>query len=343
MSEYWFPAEWARHRATWLSWPHNAETWPGDRLGRVQAVYRDFVRFLAQGEDVHISVPDVATATVLQHALHAEGADMRRIWLHLFPTNDAWCRDHGPCFVFERETGRKQIVNWGFNSWGSKYPYALDDQIPAKVSEALHVPLIEPDMIMEGGSIEVNGAGLLLTTTSCLLAPSRNPDLSKAEITAALQHYYGAEQVVWLGDGIAGDDTDGHIDDIMRFVAEDHVVTVIEENPADENYQPLQENQEKLKAVRLEDGSSLKITPLPMPEPVYDEGLRLPASYANFYIANAGVVVPLFGCPQDEVALETLRACFDRPVIGLPARDIVYGLGTFHCLSQQEPAVRKDI
>ena len=343
MSEYWFPAEWERHRATWLSWPHNAETWPGDRLARVHAVYCEFVRFLAQGEDVHIAVPDVATATVLQHTLHAAGADMRRIWLHLFPTNDAWCRDHGPSFVFDRESGRKHIVNWGFNSWGSKYPYELDDQIPAKVAEALHVPLIEPDMIMEGGSIEVNGAGLLLTTTACLLAPSRNPDLSKAEITAALQRYYGVEQVVWLGDGIAGDDTDGHVDDMTRFVTQNHVVTMVEENAADENYQPLQENLEKLKAVRLADGSSLKITTLPMPEPVYDEGLRLPASYANFYIANAGVVVPIFGGPQDEVALETLRACFERPVIGLPARDIVYGLGTFHCLSQQEPAVRKDI
>lgn len=343
MSPYVFPAEWERHRATWLSWPHNAETWPGTRLARVQAVYRQFVRFLAQGEDVHLAVPDVATATALQHALHAEGADMRRIWLHLFPTNDAWCRDHGPCFVFERATGRKQIINWGFNAWGSKYPYMLDNQIPARVAAALTVPLLEPGMILEGGSIEVNGVGCLLTTASCLLAPSRNPDLSKDDITAALQYYYGVEQVVWLGEGIAGDDTDGHIDDLTRFVARDHLVTVVEENPSDENFAPLQENLARLQALHLVDGMPLRITTLPMPDPVYDEGLRLPASYANFYIANAGVVVPVFDCPQDAQALAILQACFDRPVIGLPAREIVYGLGTFHCLSQQEPATRKDI
>ena len=342
MSDYHFPAEWERHRATWLSWPHNAETWPGERLARVQKVYREFVAFLAQGEDVHIAVPDVATATSVQHVLHEEGIHTERIWLHVFPTNDAWCRDHGPCFVFDKG-GHKHIANWGFNSWGGKYPYELDDQIPRLVAEAQSLPLLEPNMILEGGAIEVNGAGCLLTTTSCLLAPTRNPGMSKNEIEAALQTYYGANQIVWLGEGIAGDDTDGHIDDMTRFVAEDHVVTAIEENPDDENYQPLQENLKTLQSFRLRDGSRLKITTLPMPEPIYDEGLRLPASYANFCIANAGVVVPTFGCSQDEQALEILRSCFDRPVVGLPARDIVYGLGTFHCLSQQEPAVRKDI
>jgi len=276
----------------------------------------------------------------VQHALHDEGAHTERIWLHIFPTNDAWCRDHGPCFVFERSNGHKCIVNWGFNSWGSKYPYALDNQIPAKVAEALQVSLLEPNVVMEGGSIDVNGDGCMLTTASCLLAPTRNPDLSKDEITVALQRYYGVGQIVWLGEGIVGDDTDGHIDDMTRFVSRNHVVTAIEENPADENHLPLQENLEKLRAVRLQDGSPLKITTLPMPDPLYDDGLRLPASYANFYIANAGVVVPVFGCPQDEAALEILRNCFDRPVIGLPARDIVYGLGTFHCLSQQEPLLQ---
>jgi agmatine deiminase len=342
VGQYYFPAEWDRHRATWLSWPHNAETWPGERLGRVQAVYREFIRFLAEGEDVHVSVPDVATATAVQHALHEEGAHTERIWLHVFPTNDAWCRDHGPSFVFDPTNAHKYIVNWGFNSWGSKYPYALDNEIPARVAEAQSLPLLEPGMILEGGSVDVNGAGCMLTTTSCLLAPTRNPDLSKDEISETLMRYYGVDQVVWLGEGIAGDDTDGHVDDISRFVATDHVVTVIEENPADENFKPLQENLEKLRSVRLKDGAPLRITTLPMPEPVYDEGLRLPASYANFYIANAGVVVPLFGCPQDGVAMDILRGCFERPVMGLPARDIVYGLGTFHCLSQQEPAVRKE-
>jgi len=342
VSAYHFPAEWERHRATWLSWPHNAETWPGERLARVQSVYSEFIAFLAQGEDVHVCVPDVATATALQHALHEEGVHTERIWLHLFPTNDAWCRDHGPCFVFD-EGGHKCIVNWGFNSWGGKYPYELDDQIPARVAEAQVLRLLEPAMILEGGSIEVNGAGCLLTTTTCLLAPTRNPEMSKEDIEAALQKYYGADQIVWLGEGIAGDDTDGHIDDIARFVAADHVVTVVEDNPDDDNHKPLQENLEKLQSVRLRDGRPLKITTLPMPEPVYAEGLRLPASYANFYIANAGVVMPLFGCAQDEEALDILCGCFDRPVVGLPARDLVYGLGTFHCLSQQEPAVRKDV
>lgn len=337
MSQYVFPAEWGPHRATWLSWPHNRETWPGGRLSRVQDVYRKFVQFLAQGEDVHIAMPDAETAADLQHTLHAEGTAMDRVWLHVFPTDDAWCRDHGPCFVFDQAAGRKHIVNWGFNSWGGKYPYALDNQIPAHVAEALLLPLVEPGMILEGGSIDVNGAGCLLTTTSCLLAPNRNPDMSREEIEGALRRYYGVEQVVWLGEGIAGDDTDGHVDDITRFVSRNRVVTVVEDDPGDENYRPLQENLALLKSVRLTDGAPLAVVTLPMPDPLFDADLRLPASYANFYIANAGVVMPLFGCPQDERALEILRSCFERPVIGLPARDIVYGLGTFHCLSQQEP------
>ncbi len=333
-----FPAEWEPHESTWLSWPHSAETWPDGRLPRVQSVFRAFIRTIAQGEDVHLSVPDSETVEWLAADLRQEGAPMHRIHLHVFPTNDAWCRDHGPSFVFEKESGTKTIVNWGFNSWGGKYPFALDNQIPRLAAEALQLPLVDPGLIMEGGSIEVNGAGCLLTTTACLLNPNRNPGHTREAIEAALRRYYGAQQIVWLGDGIAGDDTDGHVDDMTRFVGESKIVTAVERDSNDANFEPLRENLARLRAVRLPGGRALDIAELPMPQPVFADGMRLPASYANFYIANAAVILPTFGCPQDAEALDILQACFDRPVVGLDARDVVFGLGTFHCLSQQEPA-----
>lgn len=334
---YCFPPEWAPHAATWLSWPHNADTWPAGRLARVQHVFVSFIRLLAQAEDVHLHVLDEAQRQAVARQLEAAGVLMDRISLHLFPTNDAWCRDHGPCFVFDRETGRKTIVDWGFTSWGGKYPYALDTRIPSQVAAACGVPRMDPGFVLEGGSIDVNGGGCLLTTTSCLLHANRNPGRSQEEMEDLLRYYYGVEQILWLGDGIVGDDTDGHVDDITRFVAEDMVVTAVEPKASDPNYAPLQANLALLQQARLADGRPLRIVELPMPEPVVADGMRLPASYANFYIANAAVVVPTFGCPQDAVALDILRQCFTRPVVGLAARDIVYGLGAFHCLSQQEP------
>ncbi len=339
---YYFPAEWAPHRATWLSYPHNPKTWPGDRMERILPVYNEFVRIVSTGEAVHINVRDASDARRTVQALAAAGAVMRNIVLHETPTNDAWCRDHGPCFVLDRETGRKTVINWRFNAWGGKYPYALDDRIPERVATLRGLPRVDPGLVLEGGSIDVNGAGGLLTTTACLCNPNRNPHLSTAELEAVLARYYGVDQVIWLGEGIAGDDTDGHVDDITRFIAATRVVTAVEPDAGDVNHAPLQENLERLKAVRGPDGGRLAITALPMPDPIVDEGLRLPASYANFYICNAAVIVPTFRCRQDAQALKILRGCFDRPVIGVDARDIIYGLGGFHCLSQQEPLAPGD-
>jgi len=331
------PPEWVRHESTWLSYPHTASTWPGG-IEKIFAPYNAFIRVISQGETVHISVQDRRAALALEKALAAIETVMDNIVLHVFPTNDAWCRDHGPCFVRDAGSGEKVIVNWGFNAWGGKYPYLLDDQIPSQAARVLDLPLVEPGLIMEGGAIEVNGAGCLLTTEPCLLNPNRNPVSSRADIEAALLRYYGASQIVWLGEGIAGDDTDGHVDDLTRFVSETRVVTAVETDPADVNYAPLRHNLEVLRAARLAGDAPLEIVELPMPEPVVFDGERLPASYANFYICNAAVIMPTFRCSRDAEAQAILQACFDRPVVGIDATDIIQGLGSFHCLSRQEPA-----
>jgi len=331
------PPEWAPHRSTWLSYPHAASTWPGG-IETIFAPYNEFIRVISRGETVHVSVQDRKAALTLEKELAAIGTVMVHVALHVFPTNDAWCRDHGPCFVFDADTGEKVIINWGFNAWGGKYPSLLDDQIPSQAARYLDLPLVEPGLIMEGGAIEVNGAGCLLTTESCLLNPNRNPGCSRPALEAALQRYYGAARVVWLGEGIAGDDTDGHVDDLTRFVSVTRVVTAVEADPADVNYGPLQENLARLRAVRLPDGTPLEIVELPMPEPVVHDGQRLPASYANFYICNAAVIMPTFRCKRDAEAQAILQGCFERPVIGIDATDIIQGLGSFHCLSRQEPA-----
>jgi len=256
-----------------------------------------------------------------------------------FPTNDAWCRDHGPAFLINPEAKQKVIVDWGYNAWGGKYPpFDLDDVIPAKIGERLGLPVYHPGIVMEGGSVDFNGRGTVITTTACLRNKNRNPQLNQQQIEGYLQNYYGVEQVLWLGDGIVGDDTDGHIDDITRFVNEDTVVTVIEENRNDENYHILQENLQTLKSMRLLNGKQLNIVELPMPEPVIYQDQRLPASYANFYIANSAVVVPTYRSKNDDKALAILQQCFPgRKVIGIDSTDIIWGLGSFHCLSQQEP------
>ena len=266
---------------------------------------------------------------------------MRVFFFHHHPTNDAWCRDHGPAFLIkEGAQQRRLIVDWGYNAWGGKYPpFDLDDVIPTLVADRLGLPVVYPDIVMEGGSVEFNGEGAVLTTTSCLLNPNRNPHLSQSELEQYLRHFYGVEQVLWLGDGIVGDDTDGHIDDITRFINRDTVVTAIEENRTDDNYHLLQENLETLKKMKLRDGSRLNIIELPMPGPVVYEDQRLPASYANFYIANSCVVVPTFRHANDDRALKILEGCFpDRQVVGVDSWDVIWGLGSWHCLSQQEPA-----
>jgi agmatine deiminase len=335
-----FPAEWHKHTATWLSWPHKEESWPG-KIGMIYPKYCEFIKILTEGELVRINVADEQMMAFAKQQLTIAGVNLNRVEFFEFPTNDAWCRDHGPAFLINQQTKQKAIIDWGYNAWGGKYPpFDLDDVIPTKIGERFGLPVYDPGIVMEGGSVDFNGAGTLLTTTACLLNKNRNPHLTQEQLEGYLQNYYGVEQVLWLGDGIVGDDTDGHIDDITRFVNEDTVVTVVEENRNDENYNILQENLQLLKTMRLLNGKQLNIVELPMPDAIIYQDQRLPASYANFYIANAAVVVPTYRSENDDKALNILQGCFkDRRVIGIDSTDIIWGLGSFHCLSQQEPEV----
>jgi len=335
-----FPAEWEKHEATWLSWPHKEASWPG-KLETIYKPYCEFIKVVAEGEKVRINVNDEATKAFALTELEKSGANLSNIEFYFNETNDAWCRDHGPAFLLNTTNNTKAVVDWGYNAWGGKYPpYDLDDVVPTKIAAHFDLPAYHPGIVMEGGSVEFNGAGTILTTTACLLNENRNPDLSKEQIETYLLAYYGGKQVLWLGDGIVGDDTDGHIDDITRFVNEDTVLTVVESNPLDENYLLLQENLNALMEMRLPNGKPLNIIKLPMPSPVIHEDTRLPASYANFYIANLSVIVPTFRDVNDPIALEIIQGAFpDRKVVGIDSTDIIWGLGSFHCLSQQEPAL----
>lgn len=338
---YYFPAEFSRHSATWLSWPHKEASWPG-KIAAIYPFYAQFVKELAKGEEVCINVADEAMKGFALRHFEEAGVDLEMVRFFLHPTNDAWCRDHGPAFLINPTAAQKKvIVDWNYNAWGDKYPpYDLDDDIPTRVGEALGLPVYYPGIIMEGGSVDFNGAGTVLTSTCCLLNPNRNPGLSQEKIEGYLRDYYGVDQVLWVKEGIVGDDTDGHIDDTVRFVNEDTVVTVVEEDKNDENYSLLQENLADLKGMRLLNGKQLNIVELPMPDAVVYEDQRLPASYANFYIANESVIVPTYRCDKDEKALQILQECFPaRRVIGIDSTEIIWGLGSFHCLSQQEPFV----
>ena len=340
LKAFHFPAEWHKHTATWLSWPHKMESWPG-KIDLIYPKYCEFIKVVSEGELVRINVAGEEMMAFAKQQLIAAGVELKQIEFFEFPTNDAWCRDHGPAFLINPGTKQKIIVDWGYNAWGNKYPpFDLDDVIPTKIGNHFNLPVYHPGIVMEGGSVDFNGKGTVLTTTACLLNKNRNPDLNQQQIEEYLQKFYGVEQVLWLGDGIIGDDTDGHIDDITRFVNEDTVVTVVEENEADENYHILQENLQTLKTMRLLNGKQLNIVELPMPEPVIYEDQRLPASYANFYIANSAVVMPTYRSKNDRKALDILKQCFpDRKVVGIDSTDIIWGLGSFHCLSQQEPEV----
>lgn len=337
---FYFPAEFAKHSATWLSWPHKEASWPG-KIATIYPRYAEFIKRVAEAESVNINVADDAMIHLATRYLNEAGADLRNIQFFIHPTNDAWCRDHGPAFLINPKEKKKMIVDWGYNAWGGKYPpFDLDDVIPTRIAKHYNIPVVEPGIVMEGGSVEFNGRGTLLTTRACLLNPNRNPQLNQAQIEKYLTDYYGVDHILWLGDGIIGDDTDGHIDDLTRFVNEDTVVTIIEENRQDENYEILQDNLKELKTLRLENGKQMNIVELPMPSPVVYEDQRLPASYANFYIANKYVVVPTFRDKNDDRAIDILQKCFnDRKVIGIDSTDIIWGLGSFHCLSQQEPEV----
>ena len=336
------PAEWEPHAATWLSWPRpEGISFPG-KYETVPPVYAAFIRELVAVEEVNLNVWNSAMEDWVRGLLVENGAPLERVRFHHFPTYEPWCRDHGPIFLVRELAGQREraVVDWGYNAWGNKYPpFDLDDAVPQHVARLRKLPLFSPGIVMEGGSIEVNGRGTLLTTEACLLNPNRNPHLSKVEIEKYLKDFLGVTNVLWLGEGIVGDDTDGHIDDLTRFVNPTTVVTVVEEDPADENFALLRENRRRLEGLLDQDGQPLRIVDLPMPGVIEYDGQRLPASYANFYIANQTVIMPTFRAANDARARGILQECFPRHrVVGVDSTELIWGLGSFHCISQQEPA-----
>jgi agmatine deiminase len=339
---YCMPAEWEPHEATWLAWPHDRDTWPGV-FERIPAVWGAMARALRESEEVRILSRDEAMDDEIRREL---GGDLGGVRLVRLPVSDAWIRDYGPIFVraggSERSSGSGSlaITAWGFNAWGGKYEWMQGDAaVPRKLGEILDVPVVETGMVLEGGSIDVDGEGTLLTTESCLLHSNRNPLLDQGEIERRLAAFLGARKVLWLGSGIAGDDTDGHVDDLARFVAPGRVLAAVESDERDENCGPLAANRERLQGLRDAAGRRLEVVDLPMPLPVMHRGQRLPASYANFYIASAALLVPTFASSRDDQALGILRELFPgRRVVGIDCRAVVAGFGTIHCVTQQEPA-----
>jgi len=337
---YYFPAEWHPHVATWITFPHNDHSWQEEKLVQMYPEYFALIKAISQGEQVRINVNSTEIKSFVESQLPVYGIDSAKIEFNVQPTNDAWCRDHGPAFLVKEGASDRLIIDWEYNAWGGKYPpFSDDNALPLTISNRLSLPAVSPGIIMEGGSVDFNGAGTVLTSRSCLLNPNRNPHLSQSQIEQYLKNFYGVSHVLWVSDGIEGDDTDGHIDDTVRFVNENTVIAMVEPNSTDVNHTILAANLAELKQMTLLDGSPLQIVEIPMPDAVVINCFRAPGSYANFYICNAGVLVPTFDCPQDSVALEILRELFtDRPVIGLSAREIIWGQGSFHCLTQQEPA-----
>ncbi len=370
---YRMPAEFEPHEGTWLAWPHNPETWPG-RLKFIPPIWIQMIKPLHVAETVHLCVNDAETEAQILPILKRHDIG-RNVVIHQIPTNDAWARDHGPIFLtkdspspnplpsregekkaslmegknfnFPSPGGRGQgegellATDWIFNSWGKKYgPWDLDDVVPQKVAQALKVRCVEPGIVLEGGSIDVNGQGTLLTTEQCLLNKNRNPHLKKEEIEQYLKDYLGVSHILWLGEGIVGDDTDGHIDDIVRFVNPTTVITAVEEDSGDENYKPLQDNLKRLQSMKDQNGRPLDVIEFPMPGPISYDSQRLPASYANFYIGNGVVLAPIFGHKNDEKALAILKKVFPtRRIVGINCVEMVWGLGAIHCVTQQQPKV----
>jgi agmatine deiminase len=327
------PAEWAPHEATWLAWPHEITDWPG-KFAPIHWVYGDIVKRLSRVEKVRILVEDESAEHRARRVLEKAGANLAAVEFFRRRTNRSWTRDYCPIFVRNSE-GEVAITNWIFNGWAKYKNNRHDNAVNSWLSKKLGLRQFEPGIVLEGGSIDVNGAGLMLTTEECLLSPvqARNPGKSREDLEAIFEEYLGIERVIWLNRGITGDDTHGHVDDLARFTSEDTVVTVVEENPADANFEPLQEN------LRLLKETELRVVTLPMPEPLFFNEQRLPASYANFYIANQTVLMPTFNDPHDRLALQTLAELFPgRQVVGIHCGDLVLGLGTLHCMTQQQPS-----
>ena len=347
MPGFRMPAEWEPHQATWIGWPHNRTDWPG-KFSAIPWVYGEIVRKLSHGEVVRIIVESEAHEAQARRVLSSIEVDPGRVEFFRFPTDRGWTRDFGPIFVKHEGRSREvAIARFRFNGW-AKYPdWKKDVRVPERAANALGFRILDPglkgrNIVLEGGSIDVNGRGTLLTTEECLLDQQiqvRNPGLTRKELESIMSQSLGAKNVLWLGRGISGDDTHGHVDDLCRFVGRRTVVLCSEENPRDANYEALNENRERLEGMRLEDGGTLEVVPIPMPAPLVFRNRRLPASYANFYISNSAVLVPTFNDPQDRVAIGILSELItDRPVTGIHAVDLVWGLGTLHCLTQQQPA-----
>jgi agmatine deiminase len=336
------PAEWEPQEAVWLSWPHRRATWPR-RFRPIPAKFAEIAALISRWEKVRINAPGPLQARARSLIARA-GAEAANVELFDHPTNDAWCRDHGPIFVKNDRTGDVAITDWCYNAWGGKYPpFDDDDAIPGRIAKKLGLRLFGNAMVLEGGSIEVNGRGLLLTTEACLLNPNRNPELGRAEIEQNLRDFLGVHTIHWLGEGIAGDDTDGHVDDLSRFFCADGILTAVESDPRDVNYRALRENLDRLRGLRTPEGRRFRIVELPMPRVRARDGRRLPATYANFLVINGAVLMPVFRQPRrDAAAAEILAGCFPgRQIVPVDCLELVLGLGTLHCISQQQPASAK--
>ncbi|MEB2346537.1 MAG: agmatine deiminase family protein [Deltaproteobacteria bacterium] len=335
---YRWPAEWEPHRATWLSWPHNRETWP-EGLAAVHASFGAMVAALAPREAVEIGAGDEALEETARAAIRAAGWDPdRNVRFHRWPTTDAWCRDHGPIFVVRG--AERALCDFRFDNWGRKYPgWELDDAVPRHVEKVLGLPRFASETVLEGGAVDGDGQGSVLTTEACLLHPNRGAGRTRERMERLLADFLGARRVLWLGDGIEGDDTDGHVDDVARFVAPGVVVAAACDDPADANHAPLADNLRRLRAMRDARGAALTVVELPMPPCLAAAGQRSPASHANFYLANGVALVPVFGSASDARALAILRELLPgREVVGIPSVELVSGFGAVHCVTQQEPA-----
>ena len=357
---YRMPAEWEPHSATWLTWPHDGAHWP-EIFDRIPPIWARIVKELIVGEDVHIAIHDETTDAVARRVLNEVGIviddtgrgtmhcaptrseDTHCVNLHRIPNNFPWMRDHGPIFLKNKEVGAYGhtpllMTHWIYNAWGDQWAHDLDEKIPEALEKMTGIERVAVPMVLEGGSIDVNGCGTLLTTEHCLLNPNRNPGLTKAQIEEFLKQYLGISLILWLGEGIQGDDTSGHVDDLARFVGPHSVVTIVNDDPSDPDHAPLAENFRRLQSMKDQDGNPLEIITIHQPKPVMVGGKRIPASYANFYIGNECVLVPVWNDPSDDAAIGVLQKCFPtRRIVPIDSRDLTWGFGSFHCVTQQQP------
>jgi len=340
---YHMPAEWEHHSATWLTWPHNPETWPKQDKQKVENEFLTIVRHLACHETTHLLVTDAEMERSVKSALKYEGVKMENIIFHDIPTNDSWIRDYGPNFIVQDKNRTRKVAgnDWDFNSWGRKYKWELDDLAGTVILKESGLKYFKPGIVLEGGAIDVNGLGTCMTTESCIMNPNRNNKISFEEMKKIFENYLGISKIIWLTGAIEGDDTDGHIDNIARFVSPQKIVCAVEENEDDPNYPSLKNNYDRLKTVTDQDNNPLEIIPLPMPGYIGSREERLPASYANFYISNKSVLVPVYGHSNDNRAIAILAPFFpNREIIPIPFQTLIWGLGGIHCLTQQQPATR---